>query len=217
MGTRDGALQLPGVHRSASPGEGLPRGSCGPVPREHAGLAGCLRRGHGRDALNLTGAGWLVVTGPRERAASFVEGLDLLANMRMCANVPGQHAVRAAVCGEEGLSGLTVPGGRLYEQSVIASDALNEIPGITCVRPRGALYCFPRLDPAVHPVRDDEALALDILRSQHVLVTHGRGFNWDAPDHFRLTFLPPGPVLTEAIGRLGVYFDAARTGARELP
>lgn len=162
-------------------------------------------------------AGWLVVTGPRERAANFVEGLDLLANMRMCANVPGQHAVRAALCGDEGLSGLTVPGGRLYEQSVIASDALNEIPGITCVRPRGALYCFPRLDTAVHPVRDDEALALDILRSQHVLVTHGRGFNWKSPDHFRLTFLPPAPVLTEAIGRLGEYFDAARTGKHELP
>ncbi len=158
-----------------------------------------------------------MVTGPRERAGDFLEGLELLSNMLMCANVPGQHAVCAALAEDSGLAELAAPGGRLYEQARTATAALQEIPGISCVQPRSALYCFPRMDPGLYPVSDDEALALDILRSQHVLVTHGRGFNWDAPDHFRLTFLPEAPLLREAMDRLGTYFDGTVSGRRPLP
>lgn len=155
-------------------------------------------------------AGWVMISGAKAYAEDFIEGLNLLANMRMCANVPAQHAIQSALGGYQSINELIVPGGRFYEQGKLASRLLNEIPGVTCVEPRGALYCFPRLDPEVYPIEDDEAFVVELLRAKHVLVTHGRGFNWFEPDHFRLTFLPDEETLTEAIGRIGEFLATKR-------
>jgi alanine-synthesizing transaminase len=130
--------------------------------------------------------------------------------MRMCANVPAQHAIQTALGGYQSINDLIVPGGRFHEQTMLADRLLNQIPGVTSVRPRGALYCFPRLDPAVYPIDDDEAFVIDLLRAQHILVTHGTGFNWFRPDHFRLVTLPDVEVLTEAIGRIGDFLATRR-------
>ncbi|MDQ2851893.1 MAG: pyridoxal phosphate-dependent aminotransferase [Actinomycetota bacterium] len=155
-------------------------------------------------------SGWLAITGPRHRAGDFLEGLTLLANMRMCANVPAQHAIQTALGGYQSVGELIVPGGRFYEQSMLAWQLLNEIPGVSCVKPQGALYCFPRLDPAVYPIQDDQAFVIDLLRAQKILVTHGTGFNWFEPDHFRLVTLPDVDTLTEAIGRIAAYLGTIR-------
>lgn len=155
-------------------------------------------------------AGWLMVSGPRELAADFLEGLVLMANMRMCANVPAQHAIQTALGGYQSVEELIGPGGRFYEQSMLASRLLNEIPGVTNVAPRGALYCFPRLDPEVYPIEDDEAFVIDLLREKLLLVTHGTGFNWPRPDHFRLVTLPAADVLEEAIGRIADFLAGRR-------
>jgi alanine-synthesizing transaminase len=149
--------------------------------------------------------------GPKHMAEDFLEGLTLLANMRMCANVPAQHAIQTALGGYQSITELVVPGGRFYEQSKLASRLLNEIPGVSCVEPRGALYCFPRLDPEVYPIEDDEAFVIDLLRAKKILVTHGTGFNWFEPDHFRLVTLPDTEdVLTEAIGRIADFLETIR-------
>jgi alanine-synthesizing transaminase len=146
--------------------------------------------------------GWMVVSGPRRQARGYLEGIDILANMRLCANVPGQHAIQPAL-GEPGaVSGLVLPGGRLLEQRNRAWELLSAIPGVSCVKPAGALYMFPRLDPAVHRITDDERLVLDLLRAERLLVVQGSGFNWPEPDHFRLVTLPHVDDLTEAIGRI---------------
>ncbi|RNI22798.1 pyridoxal phosphate-dependent aminotransferase [Flexivirga caeni] len=158
-------------------------------------------------------AGWLMVSGPKHLAADFLEGLTLLANMRMCANVPGQHAIQTALGGYQSINELIGPGGRFYEQSMTAWRLLNEIPGVSCVKPRGALYCFPRLDPAIYPIEDDQQFVIDLLRAEKILVTHGTGFNWFEPDHFRLVTLPDVDVLTEAVGRIASYLSAVRAGA----
>lgn len=150
-------------------------------------------------------AGWVMISGAKHRAANFVEGLTLLANMRMCANVPAQHAIQSALGGYQSITELIRPGGRFYEQGKLASRLLNDIPGVTCMEPKGALYCFPRLDPEVYPITDDQAFVIELLREKKILVTHGTGFNWFDPDHFRLTFLPNEDVLTEAIGRIGEF------------
>lgn len=155
-------------------------------------------------------AGWVMISGPRHLATDFLEGLTLLANMRMCANVPAQHAIQTALGGYQSVKELTVPGGRFYEQSKLAARLLNDIPGVSCVEPTGALYCFPRLDPEVYPIVDDEAFVIDLLRTQRILVTHGTGFNWPEPDHFRLVTLPNVEVLTEAIGRIAEYLEMLR-------
>jgi alanine-synthesizing transaminase len=155
-------------------------------------------------------SGWVAVTGPRERAANFLEGLTLLANMRMCANVPAQHAIQTALGGYQSINELILPGGRLLEQRDTAYDLLTKIPGVTCVRPQGALYCFPRLDPEVYGIEDDEKFVIDLLRAKKILVTHGTGFNWFEPDHFRLVTLPDTEVLTEAIGRIAAFLDELR-------
>jgi alanine-synthesizing transaminase len=147
-------------------------------------------------------AGWMVVSGPRREARGYLEGIDILANMRLCANVPGQHAIQPAL-GEPGaVSGLVLPGGRLLEQRNRAWELLSAIPGVSCVKPAGALYMFPRLDPAVHRITDDERFVLDLLRAERLLVVQGSGFNWPEPDHFRLVTLPHVDDLTEAIGRI---------------
>ena len=155
-------------------------------------------------------AGWVMISGPRHLAGDFLEGLTLLANMRMCSNVPAQHAIQTALGGYQSVNELIVPGGRFYEQSKLAWRLLNEIPGVSCVEPKGALYCFPKLDPSVYPIHDDQAFVIDLLRSKKLLVTHGRGFNWPEPDHFRLVTLPDEAVLTEAIGRIGEYLATLR-------
>ena len=155
-------------------------------------------------------AGWVMVSGPTHLATDFLEGLTLLANMRMCANVPGQHAIQTALGGYQSINELIVPGGRFYDQSKLASRLLNEIPGVSCVEPMGALYCFPKLDPAVYPIADDEAFVVELLRAKKILVTHGTGFNWPEPDHFRLVTLPDAEVLTEAIGRIADFLDTQR-------
>jgi alanine-synthesizing transaminase len=155
-------------------------------------------------------AGWVMVSGPKHLAEDFLEGLTLLSNMRMCANVPAQHAIQTALGGYQSITELIVPGGRLYEQSKLASRLLNEIPGVSCVEPRGALYCFPRLDADVYAIDSDEAFVIDLLRAKKILVTHGTGFNWFAPDHFRLVTLPDVETLTEAIGRIADYLETLR-------
>jgi alanine-synthesizing transaminase len=155
-------------------------------------------------------AGWVMISGPRELAEDFLEGLTLIANMRMCANVPAQHAIQTALGGYQSVEELIAPGGRFYEQSMLADRLLNEIPGVSSVRPRGALYCFPRLDPEVYAVDDDEAFVIDLLRAKRILVTHGTGFNWFEPDHFRLVTLPDVTVLEEAIGRIADFLATRR-------
>lgn len=155
-------------------------------------------------------AGWVMVSGPKELAEDFLEGLTLLSNMRMCANVPAQHAIQTALGGYQSINELIVPGGRFYEQAMLADKLLNEIPGVSSVRPRGALYCFPRLDPEVYPIDDDEQFVIELLRSKKILVTHGTGFNWFAPDHFRLVTLPDVDVLEEAIGRIAEFLATRR-------
>ncbi|GAA1978280.1 pyridoxal phosphate-dependent aminotransferase [Isoptericola halotolerans] len=155
-------------------------------------------------------AGWVMISGPKETATEFLEGLTLLANMRMCANVPAQHAIQTALGGYQSIDELIVPGGRFHEQTMLADKLLNEIPGVSSVRPRGALYCFPRLDPEVYRIDDDQQFVIDLLRSKKILVTHGTGFNWTAPDHFRLVTLPDVEVLEEAIGRIGEFLATRR-------
>ncbi len=155
-------------------------------------------------------AGWVMISGPKESARDFIEGLTLLANMRMCANVPAQHAIQTALGGYQSVTELIVPGGRFYEQSMLADRLLNEIPGVSNVRPRGALYCFPRLDPQVYPIKDDQEFVLELLRAKKILVTHGTGFNWFDPDHFRLVTLPEAAVLEEAIGRIADFLSTMR-------
>ncbi|KRF37588.1 pyridoxal phosphate-dependent aminotransferase [Nocardioides sp. Soil805] len=155
-------------------------------------------------------AGWVMISGPKEIATDFLEGLTLIANMRMCANVPAQHAIQTALGGYQSVEELIGPGGRYYEQSMLADRLLNEIPGVSNVTPKGALYCFPRLDPEVYPIDDDQEFVIELLRAKKILVTHGTGFNWFSPDHFRLVTLPEAGVLEEAIGRIGDFLATRR-------
>ena len=155
-------------------------------------------------------SGWLVITGPTEHATSFIEGISLLANMRLCPNVPAQHAIQVALGGHQSIDDLVLPGGRLLEQRDLAWEKLNQIPGVSCVKPRGALYVFPRLDPEVHDIVDDEKLVLDLLLEEKILVTQGSGFNWPAPDHLRIVTLPWARDLANAIERLGNFLASYR-------
>ncbi len=156
-------------------------------------------------------AGWVMISGPKELAADYLEGLTLLSNMRMCANVPAQHAIQTALGGYQSIEELIVPGGRYYDQVKLASKLLNDIPGVSCVEPQGALYCFPRLDPEVYPIEDDEAFVIEMLRAKRILVTHGTGFNWFEPDHFRVVALPDEEILTEAIERIADFLETYRS------
>jgi len=155
-------------------------------------------------------SGWVVISGPKHRATSFIEGLTLLANMRMCPNVPGQHAIQTALGGYQSIDELIAPGGRIYEQVKTAWRMLNKIDGVSCVEPRGALYCFPKLDTELFGIDDDEKFVIDLLRATKILVSHGTGFNWIAPDHFRLVALPEIDQLTDAIERIAEYLDSRR-------
>jgi len=158
-------------------------------------------------AYRLAGfrSGWLMVRGRTQRQASYLEGINILANMRLCANVPGQHAIQTALGGRQSINDLILPGGRLREQRDVAIKELAAIPGVSCVVPKGALYVFPRLDPEVYPIKDDVQLVLDLLREKHVLLVHGSGFNYPGTDHLRIVTLPTVELLSEAIGRFGEF------------
>ncbi len=155
-------------------------------------------------------AGWMVLTGPKSHARGFIEGLDLLAGTRLCPNVPAQHAIQVALGGRQSIYELTGEGGRLLKQRNIAYEKLNEIPGVSVVKPMGALYCFPRLDPEVYEIHDDSKLMLDILRAEKILMVQGTGFNWPTPDHFRVVTLPWASQLENAIERLGNFLVSYR-------
>ena len=158
-------------------------------------------------------AGWVVASGDRELGSDFLEGLTLLANMRMCANVPAQYAIPAALSSESNWSGiaeLCAPGGRLREQRDVAVKLLGDIPGVSCVAPGGAMYLFPRLDPDRYDIHDDQHFVIQLMRATHVMITNGRGFNLPTPDHVRFVTLPSVEVLTEAIGRIADYLETAR-------
>jgi alanine-synthesizing transaminase len=147
-------------------------------------------------------AGWLVVSGNKRDAADFIEGLDMLANMRLCSNVPAQSIIQTALGGYQSINDLIAPGGRLYQQRQVCIDMLAQIPGVTCVKPKAAFYTFPKLDIAKFSIKSDMTFAFDFLREEKVLIVHGTGFNWPRPDHFRIVFLPRADDLTVAIGRL---------------
>ncbi len=155
-------------------------------------------------------AGWLIITGPTAHASGFLEGIELLASTRLCPNVPAQHAIQAAVSGHQSIHDLTGPGGRLVEQRDVAVSMLQSMPGVSCVVPRGALYVFPRLDPEVHEIHDDVQLCLDLLEQEHLLVVHGSGFNWPAPDHLRIVTLPWSGDLRAGLERLGNFLAGYR-------
>jgi alanine-synthesizing transaminase len=155
-------------------------------------------------------SGWMAISGPTTHATDYIEGLQLLANMRLCPNVPAQHAVQTALGGYQSINTLIRPGGRLHEQRTHAWTKLNEIPGVDCVRPAGALYLFARLDPEVHKIRDDQRLIVDLLEQQLLLLSHGTGFNLPTADHLRLVFLAPVDVLDDAIGRLRRFLETYR-------
>jgi len=150
-------------------------------------------------------AGWVAITGPKKDAASYLEGIHLLASMRLCSNVPAQHAIQTALGGYQSINELVAPGGRLYEQRTLAHKMLNEIDGISCTPADGALYLFPKIDIERFDITDDEQFALDLLKSQKILFSHGRAFNWKDPDHFRLVYLPDTQTLTSALERLGNF------------
>ncbi|WP_030055369.1 MULTISPECIES: pyridoxal phosphate-dependent aminotransferase [Streptomyces] len=152
-------------------------------------------------------SGWMVLSGDRQRAHSYIEGLTVLASMRLCANMPAQHAVAAALGGRQSIRDLVLPGGRLLASRDAAYRLLNEIPGVSCVKPKGALYAFPRLDPKVYKIKDDAQMVLDLLRSQRILLVQGTGFNWPEPDHFRLVTLPRAEEVTDAVTRIGEFLD----------
>jgi alanine-synthesizing transaminase len=155
-------------------------------------------------------SGWLVVSGPKEHAASYLEGLTMLAGMRLCPNVPAQYAIQAALGGRQSIDDLVLPGGRLTAQRDLAWEALNAIPGVSCVKPKGALYAFARLDPAVHRIHDDEKFVLDLLLQEKIHIVQGTGFNWPRPDHFRILTLPHADELETAIHRIGRFLSGYR-------
>lgn len=150
-------------------------------------------------------SGWLVITGPKDHALSFLEGINLLASMRLCPNVPAQHAIQVALGGHQSIDELVLPGGRLLEQRDVAWERLNTIPGLSCVKPKGALYCFPKLDPEVYEIHNDEQFVQDLLLHEKILVVQGTGFNWPDPDHFRIVTLPYSRDLSAAIERIGNF------------
>ena len=155
-------------------------------------------------------AGWMVVSGDKEMVRDYIEGLNMLASMRLCANVPGQYAIQTALGGYQSINDLVSEGGRLAKQRDLAWKLITEIPGVTCVKPKSALYLFPKLDSEIYPIEDDQQFVADLLKEEKVLLVQGSGFNWGKPDHFRVVFLPHEDVLTEAIGRLARFLERYR-------
>ena len=155
-------------------------------------------------------AGWMVVSGDKSQAGDYIEGLNMLSSMRLCANVPGQWAIQTALGGYQSIDELVAPGGRLCRQRDLAWELITQIPGVTCVKPKAALYLFPKLDPKIYPIKDDQQFVADLLKDEKVLLVQGSGFNWPHPDHFRVVFLPHEDVLREAIGRLAKFLERYR-------
>jgi alanine-synthesizing transaminase len=155
-------------------------------------------------------AGWMIVTGDKRTAQDYIEGLNMLSNMRLCANVPGQWAIQTALGGHQSINELVNEGGRLRKQRDLAYELINAIPGVSCVKPKAALYMFPRLDPKIYPIKDDQQFFLEVLQETKVMLVQGTGFNWSAPDHFRIVFLPHLDDLREAIERLAKFLEKAR-------
>ena len=155
-------------------------------------------------------AGWMVVSGDKKPARDYIEGLNMLSNMRLCSNVPGQWAIQTALGGYQSIQELVGEGGRLRRQRDLAYELITAIPGVTCVKPSAALYMFPRLDPAVYPIEDDQQFFLDLLEETRVMLVQGTGFNWASPDHFRIVFLPHEDDLREAISRIARFLESRR-------
>ena len=155
-------------------------------------------------------AGWLVVSGDKKAAADYIEGLTMLSNMRLCANVPGQYAIQTALGGYQSINELVGEGGRLRRQRDLAYELITAIPGVSCVKPQAALYMFPRLDPTLYPIQDDRQFFLELLQETRVMLVQGTGFNWASPDHFRIVFLPHEDDLREAIGRIAKFLASYR-------
>jgi alanine-synthesizing transaminase len=155
-------------------------------------------------------AGWMIVSGDKRPAADYIEGLNMLTNMRLCANVPGQWAIQTALGGYQSINELIAPGGRLRRQRDLAYELITAIPGVTCVKPSAALYMFPRLDPKIYPITDDRQFFLELLQETRVMLVQGTGFNWAAPDHFRIVFLPHEDDLREAINRIAKFLEQYR-------
>ena len=155
-------------------------------------------------------AGWMIVSGKKKNAQDYMDGLNILASMRLCSNVPGQFAIQTALGGYQSINDLVAPGGRLTRQRDAAYNLLTAIPGVTCVKPKAALYLFPRLDPKMYPIEDDQKFILELLESEKVLVVQGTGFNWPHPDHLRIVFLPNTDDLIEAIGRIARFLESYR-------
>lgn len=155
-------------------------------------------------------SGWLVVSGDKRHARDYLEGLNMLASMRLCSNVPGQHAIQTALGGTQSIYDLVAPSGRLTRQRDLAHELLTSIPGVSCVKPKAAMYLFPRLDPHLYRIQDDQKFILNLLEEERVLVVQGSGFNWPHPDHIRVVFLPHEEDLTEAISRISRFLDRQR-------
>lgn len=155
-------------------------------------------------------AGWMVVSGEKRHAKDYIQGLDMLASMRLCSNTPGQLAIQTALGGYQSIKDLVAPAGRLCRQRDLAYDLLSQIPGVSVVKPKAALYMFPKLDAKLYPIADDQQFAYELLAEEKVLIVQGTGFNWSQPDHFRLVFLPNSDDLTDAIGRIARFLDHYR-------
>ena len=155
-------------------------------------------------------AGWLVVSGDKKGASDYIEGLNMLSNMRLCANVPGQWAIQTALGGYQSIDDLVGEGGRLRRQRDLAYELITAIPGVSCVKPSAALYMFPRLDPAIYPIEDDRQFFLELLKETRVMLVQGTGFNWATPDHFRIVFLPHEEDLREAVQRIARFLERYR-------
>jgi len=155
-------------------------------------------------------AGWMVVSGNKKAASDYIEGLNMLSNMKLCSNVPGQWAIQTALGGYQSIKDLVCEGGRLRRQRDLAYALITAIPGVTCVKPQAALYMFPRLDPTLYPITDDRQFFLELLRETRVMLVQGTGFNWPDPDHFRIVFLPHEDDLREAIGRIAKFLENYR-------
>jgi alanine-synthesizing transaminase len=156
-------------------------------------------------------SGWLIVSGDKRHAKDYLEGLNMLASMRLCSNVPGQYAIQTALGGYQSINDLVAPSGRLTRQRDLAHELLTLIPGVSCVKPKAAMYLFPKLDPKVYRIHDDQKFILNLLEEERVLVVQGSGFNWPHPDHIRVVFLPHEEDLTEAISRMSRFLDRQRT------
>lgn len=154
--------------------------------------------------------GWMMISGAKRQARDYISGIEILASMRLCANVPMQHAIQTSLGGYQSIDELTIPGGRLYDQTQGAWKLINDIPGLSCTKPKGALYLFPKIDQKKFNIKDDQRFAMDLLIQEKILIVQGTGFNWHKPDHFRIVCLPRMDELTKAIGKIGHFLEDYR-------